>query len=66
MSKLTVQEPFYFGGSIREVGSAIEVDNAADRKSLIDRGLIVEVKAEKGAEQNKMQPAPANKSRPKG
>jgi len=61
MSKLTVQQPFYFAGAIREVGSEIEVENAADRKSLLERGLIAEAKAEKSPE-NKMERAPENKT----
>lgn len=61
MSKLVVSEPFYFGGAIREVGSEIEVENPADRKSLLDRGLISEGKAAP-APSNKMEPAPENKA----
>jgi hypothetical protein len=73
MSKLTVREPFYFAGAVRDVGSPIEVDNAADRKSLIERGLIGEAKAEKAPEnkalnapENKALNAPENKSKSKG
>ncbi|KMO25776.1 hypothetical protein VQ03_30740 [Methylobacterium tarhaniae] len=63
MSKLIVQTPFYFGGAIRDVGSPIEVENATDRKSLIDRGMIAEGKAT-AAPDNKMEPEPANKGEP--
>ncbi|MCC0809053.1 hypothetical protein FPV16_23105 [Methylobacterium sp. W2] len=60
MSKLIVQSPFFHDGVIHDVGNPIEVDNATDRKSLLDRGMIAEGKA-MAAPQNKMEPEPANK-----
>lgn len=64
MSKLFVRDQFYYGGQIRDAGSEIEVENATDRKSLIDRGLVGEGKAQP-APANKMAPAPENKRAPR-
>lgn len=66
MSKLIVQSPFFHDGVIHDVGAPIEVDNATDRKSLIDRGMIAEEKAVAAAPENKALSVPENKSKPRG
>lgn len=52
----TVADTFYFAGRIRNPGEPVEVENATDRRALLDRGLIVEGKAD-------LDPAPQNKAR---